>query len=167
MKYNMLWLALGLLLASLFAAPAHAGIKANFICTFEHPGVDTSVGSPGMEWVVEERQRDGSWLEVAKGPKSPILYERQNVDFGTYTVRVFVRLDPPIPRDVASDTSLPATETIIPGKPVKPFVKADRGINGAIAADPAATGFAAPAPSMAPATVRATAPAKSSTPVKK
>lgn len=101
---------------------AHAA-SAQFTATFDHPnGVDAS-----LEYVVEVKQPDGSFVEVAKGAGSPIIYTA-NASWGTYTVRIFTRSLPATAfvRNVAADTSVEASTKLVPGKPTNPKINSNR-----------------------------------------
>ena len=120
MKLKSFLLSAGLALA--FAAAPVFAASATFLVTFDPP----ADAGPEVEYVVEAKQPDGTWVEVAKGDGFAtgeavgtlgIKYSA-NVAFGTYTVRVFTRVkDGTIPREVETDTSNQASTMVRPGKP--------------------------------------------------
>ena len=103
MKYLLLFLVL---LGPLRAA------NATFAVHFEH----TNGVQPTVEYVVEEKQGT-TWVEIAKGPKTPIVYTI-NRAFGTYSIRMFVRTSN-LPRDIPLDTSPVLVFDYRPGPPRK------------------------------------------------
>lgn len=94
------------------------GANATFIAIFDHQPQTAE-----LEYAVEVRQADGRWVEVAKGPSSPLTFTASNVSFGqNITARVFVRAfdvtAKPLPRNQAADTSNEASATVTPAAPV-------------------------------------------------
>jgi hypothetical protein len=105
----------------LFLVPGARAASAVMTVTFDHSnGVD-----PSLEYVVEVKLPDGTFLEVAKGPASPLVYST-NAAWGDYRIRLFVRSIPATPRNVALDTSPEAVTTLVPGKPNNPTVTSNR-----------------------------------------
>jgi len=100
-----------LLLFFVLLGPLRAA-NATFAVHFEH----TNGVQPTVEYVVEEKQGT-TWVAIAKGPTTPIVYSI-NRAFGTYTIRLFVRCAP-FARDVAMDTSVEFTFEYRPGPPRK------------------------------------------------
>jgi hypothetical protein len=106
-----------------FFAVACSAVNATFLASFDQDnGVDDS-----LEYVIEELQ-NGTWVEVAVGPTSPISYTR-SVPYGSYQVRVYVRIKrSDWARDIENDTS-PATSTQLrPGKPSNPKITSNKSV---------------------------------------
>ncbi len=114
-------LPLLILFAIAFATPAFA-VNATFLVTFDLPAGLTA-GDPSVEYVVEAKLPNGTFVEVARGPGSPITFTT-NAAFGIYSIRVFSRTT--LPRDVPNDTSDEASTPVTPGKPTKPKVTGNR-----------------------------------------
>lgn len=116
-----------ILFALLLAATAAASkaAMADFVVSFDPPVPQ----DPTIEYVVELKQPDGSFIEVAKGPTSPIAYSA-NASWGTYAVRIFTRTLPTagFVRNIELDTSVETSTYLVPGKPTNPRVISNRSL---------------------------------------
>ncbi len=109
-----------LLLASAFLLSfAKAATPAANTATFQVEFVPGPVS--GDEFFIEAKQPDGTFIEVAKGPASPIVFTVSGFPLGAYTVRVRTRNA----ADPANTTSAPSDEAFVlitPDKPGKPTI---------------------------------------------
>jgi hypothetical protein len=78
--------------------------------TFVHPDPD------GTDFVVEQKQADGTWREVASGPVSPIVFQIPQLKAGEYVMRVRSRVTVAGVVHV-SEPSNEAPAIVVPGKP--------------------------------------------------